>query len=218
MGLFATTSLAFSIVMVRTDAARPDIVYRIASLIFGALALLVSALGLALVENPLLTGEPVAGEAFVNSLLPAYLLPAVLAAALAAAARRTRPRWYVVSAAGLGLALHLLYTIIAIRRAFQGPVVALTLDTGQAELWTYSVALLLIGVAILAVGLIWNLRLARLISAGYITAAVVKVFVVDLAHLQGLTRALSFIGLGLALVGIGLTYQKLLAARTGPSS
>jgi uncharacterized membrane protein len=218
MGLFATTSLAFSIVMVRTDAARPDIVYRIASLIFGALALLVSALGLALVENPLLTGEPVAGAAFVNSLLPAYLLPAVLAAALAAAARRTRPRWYVVSAAGLGLALHLLYTIIAIRRAFQGPVVALTLDTGQAELWTYSVALLLIGVAILAVGLIWNLRLARLISAGYITAAVVKVFVVDLAHLQGLTRALSFIGLGLALVGIGLTYQKLLAARTGPSS
>ena len=218
MGLLATTGLAFSIAMVRAEARRPDIVYRIATLIFGAVTLLVSALGLALVENPLFTGEPVAGGAFINSLLPAYLLPAILAAALAAEARRTRPRWYVRSGVGLGLALQLLYTIIAIRRAFQGPVVALTLGTGQAELWTYSIALLLIGVIILAVGLIWNLRLARVVSAGYITAAVVKVFVVDLAHLHGLTRALSFIGLGLALVGIGLTYQKLLAARARPAS
>lgn len=217
-GLFATTGLAFSILMVRTEARRPDIVYRIASLAFGAVTLLVCALGLALVHNPLSTHEAVPGGAVINSLLPAYLLPAGLAAVLAVAARRSRPRWYVMSAAALGLALHLLYTVIAIRRAFQGPIVNLMLSTGQAELWTYSIALLLIGVIILAVGLVWNLRLARMISAGYITAAVVKVFVIDLAQLHGITRALSFIGLGLALVGIGLTYQKLLAARTGSAS
>ena len=41
-----------------------------------------------------------------------------------------------------------------------------------------------------------------------------KVFVVDLANLGGLVRALSFVGLGLALVAIGLAYQRLLAPRT----
>jgi uncharacterized membrane protein len=56
----------------------------------------------------------------------------------------------------------------------------------------------------------------RLLSAGYIILAVLKVFIIDLGNLQGVTRALSFIGLGLALVGIGLAYQKLLARRSVP--
>ena len=36
-----------------------------------------------------------------------------------------------------------------------------------------------------------------------------KVFLFDMAGLTGAYRALSFIGLGLVLVGIGLVYQKL---------
>jgi len=55
------------------------------------------------------------------------------------------------------------------------------------------------------------------VSAGYIIAAVFKVFVIDLSTLHGIARALSFIGLGLALVGIGLVYQRLLAARNSPA-
>jgi uncharacterized membrane protein len=39
------------------------------------------------------------------------------------------------------------------------------------------------------------------------------VFVVDLSSLEGLMRALSFIGLGLTLIGIALVYQRLLARR-----
>jgi uncharacterized membrane protein len=39
---------------------------------------------------------------------------------------------------------------------------------------------------------------------------VAKVFVVDMDALTGVWRALSFIGLGLVLVGIGLLYQRLL--------
>ena len=37
----------------------------------------------------------------------------------------------------------------------------------------------------------------------------------DLSSLAGLTRALSFVGLGLALVAMGFVYQRLLAARPG---
>ncbi len=37
-----------------------------------------------------------------------------------------------------------------------------------------------------------------------------KVFLHDLAGVQGVFRALSFIGLGLVLMGIGWLYQRLL--------
>ena len=120
------------------------------------------------------------------------------------------------AALAVALALQLLYTMLEIRRIFQGPSIALWRTTGEGELWTYSIALLLIGVAILVVGFVRDSRFLRLLSAGYIIAAVVKVFVIDLSNLEGVTRALSFIGLGLALVGIGLAYQKLLGRRTEP--
>jgi uncharacterized membrane protein len=214
MGLLATTGLAFAIVMVRIDARRADPVYQAASLIFGTLSLLVSAFGLGIAENPLFNSEPVAGGAVFNSLIPAYLLPAVMAGALAAFARRSRPDWYVNAAAALALGLQLLYTILAIRRVFHGSLIDVYQATSQAELWSYSIALLVIGLAMLAIGLMRDLPIARTISAGYIVAAVLKVFLIDLSHLEGLTRALSFIGLGLALVGIGLAYQRLLAGRT----
>jgi uncharacterized membrane protein len=100
--------------------------------------------------------------------------------------------------------------IMEIRRLFQGPAIDILRTTGEGELWAYSAALIAVGIALLAVGLLWNIRLARLVSAAYIFAAVGKVFLVDLANLEGVMQALSFIGLGLTLVGIGLAYQRLL--------
>jgi uncharacterized membrane protein len=44
------------------------------------------------------------------------------------------------------------------------------------------------------------------------------VFLFDLSGLEGLWRALSFISLGLVLIGIGLVYQRLLFARPGGSA
>jgi uncharacterized membrane protein len=217
MGLLATASLLFALVMVRVDRRRPDPVSQVASLVFGALALAISVTGLLAIANPLLTDEPVVGSVLFNSLLLAYLLPAVLAGMLALAARGVRPEGYVRAAGGLALALQLAWTLLAIRHAFQGPAIGLGRPAGDAEFWTYSVALLLVGVALLALGLWRESRFLRLLSAGYIVAAVVKVFVCDLASLEGVTRALSFIGLGLALVGIGLAYQKLLARRQPPA-
>ena len=40
---------------------------------------------------------------------------------------------------------------------------------------------------------------------------VLKVFLIDMSNLEGILRALSFIGLGAVLIGIGLFYQKILA-------
>jgi uncharacterized membrane protein len=46
-----------------------------------------------------------------------------------------------------------------------------------------------------------------------IPACAIAGLVLDLANLEGVMRALSFIGLGLVLIGIGLVYQRLLARR-----
>jgi uncharacterized membrane protein len=44
-----------------------------------------------------------------------------------------------------------------------------------------------------------------------------KVFVFDMAGLTGVWRALSLIGLGVVLVGIGRVYQRLLFAKQPPA-
>ena len=59
---------------------------------------------------------------------------------------------------------------------------------------------------------------ARLASAAVIILTVAKVFLYDMAGLTGLLRALSFIGLGLVLVGIGYLYQRLLFPPRPPAA
>jgi len=40
--------------------------------------------------------------------------------------------------------------------------------------------------------------------------AVLKIFLFDASHLEGILRALSFIGLGVVLMGLGAFYKKIL--------
>ena len=51
---------------------------------------------------------------------------------------------------------------------------------------------------------------ARMASAAVVALTIGKVFLVDMADLTGIFRALSFIGLGAVLIGIALLYQRLL--------
>jgi uncharacterized membrane protein len=213
IGLVATESLVFAIVLTRLDIRQSDPVYRWGSLIFKTLSLVLCAGGLLVVANPLLTEEEIPGGPLFNALIPAYLLPSVLAAALALLERRARPRLYSLSSAILSLVLFSAYIGLAIRRIAAGPQLALWQGFTQGEQWSYSLALLLIGILLLGLGLVFNNRPARLVSAIYLVLAVLKVFIVDLANLEGVMRALSFIGLGLVLIGIGLVYQRLLARR-----
>jgi uncharacterized membrane protein len=43
---------------------------------------------------------------------------------------------------------------------------------------------------------------------GLVCVVVAKVFVIDMAGLQGLLRVFSFLGLGAALVGLGYAYRR----------
>jgi uncharacterized membrane protein len=127
---------------------------------------------------------------------------------------RTQPAWFVarlttanrVLAIGLGY----LFVIAQTRLAFVGQERFIRAYTGQAEQYAYSAVTLLFGVALLAIGFRLGSRPTRMASAVFVTLAVLKVFLFDMAELEGLLRALSFIGLGGVLIGIGLAYQRLL--------
>jgi hypothetical protein len=58
------------------------------------------------------------------------------------------------------------------------------------------------------------LRLAGLLL---LTATILKVFLIDASALDGVLRILSFLGLGIALIGIGKLYSKVLSAKPPPS-
>jgi uncharacterized membrane protein len=102
-----------------------------------------------------------------------------------------------------------------VRRAFHGPV--LTLDAATRplgpELYAYSAAWILFALALLAVGILRRSRFWRGFSLAVLIATVLKVFLYDMSDLTGLLRVASFLGLGLALIGIGQLYRRFVFAR-----
>lgn len=210
MGLLAFVSLGMSYALMRLDLGRANTVFRIASMVFGVIAAGTTLLGLGISENPLLTGEPVRGPAVASSLFVAYALPGIMAAVVARSARGIRPIEYVTVMGVLSLALLFAYVSLEVRHLFQGETIDIAKGTSSAEQWAYSFAWLALGVLMLAYGILRQSFVARVASAATVLLAVLKVFLYDLSHVTGIWRPLSFIVLGLVLIGIGLAYQTLL--------
>jgi uncharacterized membrane protein len=208
-GLFATAALLFSLTLTRLDAARSSPVFCVASFVFGAISVGVAALGLVAYANPYLSCRPIEGGAVFNGLLLGYAAPAIVAAMLMSAARGVRPAWFTSGAGALSIALLFLYACLETRRLFQDSDICSTRGQGDMEIWAYSAVWLGLGVLLLFYGIARGARGARLASGIFVLAAVLKIFLYDLSDLEGLMRALSFIGLGVVLIGIGLVYQKL---------
>ncbi len=222
-GLFAVSAFGFAIVMTRLDGSRTNPVFHFASLAFGIVSFVLTILGLGVFANPLFTGDHIEGGAVFNSLMIAYLLPGVLALALSRVAVNVRPKWYLQGARVATIALIFAWLTLETRFLFRGPNLRLFgffLDVrpmSEAEIWAYSAVWLGFGLLLLAYGLWRGSKEARLASAIFVVLSVLKVFLFDLAGLEGIVRALSFIGLGLVLIGIGLVYQKFVFGRRGPS-
>jgi uncharacterized membrane protein len=112
----------------------------------------------------------------------------------------------------VAVALALAYLSLQVRRYFHGPVLALG-STTDAEQYAYSAVWLIFGVVLLVVGALFKSQAVRLASAAVVILTVLKVFFVDMRDLTGFFQAISFIGLGVVLMGIGLFYQRLLFPR-----
>jgi uncharacterized membrane protein len=185
-----------------------SIVHDIAAMVIAVITLFGIVGGLGIAVNPLETGAPVGGP-FLNLILLGYGLPAVLAIVLALVTRRTRPMPYRAVSAAVSVALALGYLTLQVMRLYHGPVLTAG-PTTDPEQYTFSAVWLGFGVVLLLVGLLIDSKPARLASGAVVTLTIAKVFLVDMAGLTGIWRALSFIGLGLVLVGIGYLYQYLL--------
>jgi uncharacterized membrane protein len=98
-----------------------------------------------------------------------------------------------------------------VKRLFHGPVLAGPIS--DAEQYTYSTVWLAFGIALLAVGFLLRSQPARLTALAVIALTVAKVFIIDTASIAGIYRALSVIGLGVVLLGIGWVYQHVLYPR-----
>ena len=203
-------ALGFSLGLQRIASITGARLYANATAVAGAVSALLIAAGLLVFNNPLFETPPINASVLFNILLPAYLLPAIAAGGVAVQARPVRPRWYTLIFAGLSFVLLFMWVTLTIRHFWKGDQMEIWHSTSEAEVWTYSVAWLLLGVAVLAIGHFLKSQPIRIASGILIALTVTKVFVVDMSALTGAMRAFSFIGLGLSLLAIGRFYQRIL--------
>ncbi len=160
----------------------------------------------AMIANPLATGAPVGRLLVVDALTVAYAAPAVVYAGIAMS--RLGPPSLQWSARGLAIGFALLWLTLETRHAFRGEILTWG-SVSDAEWYAYSTVWLVFSGLALAVSLFrqneW-LRRAALAGIGLVAA---KVFLSDMAELEGVLRALSFLGLGGVLIGIGYAYRRL---------
>ncbi|MFB9264863.1 DUF2339 domain-containing protein [Bradyrhizobium erythrophlei] len=211
IALQVCVTLAMAIGLERLRIRSGSIVHNVGAVLLAVFAGLGSLVGQLAMENPMLWPLDVGGS-FINLLLLGYAIPAVLALLLSYAVAGHRPASYANTIAAGALILALAYVTLEIRRLYHGPVLTRGETTG-AEQYTYSIAWLMFGVALLGIGILVNSQRARLASAAVIGLTILKAFLVDMSTLTGVYRALSFMCLGIVLVAIGWLYQRILFRR-----
>nr|WP_233281573.1 DUF2339 domain-containing protein [Sphingomonas changnyeongensis] len=160
-------------------------------------------------HNPLWALQHVGPIPIVNWLPPAYLAAIV---ALRIGHRQWDDAPPAARTAGDAAAM-VLITLLAfslLRQAFAGSVL-----TAHGIGPTESLLISLIGI-LLALGFLWwgSLRASRSWRIGSLVlmlVAVIKVFLIDAARLEGLLRIASFMALGFSLIGIGWVYSRQLS-------
>jgi len=161
-------------------------------------------------HNPLWAEQAVGPWPIANWLLPSYGaaigLTLWLRAGLAAQAVRLRP---VFDAAIMVLIA--LLALSQLRQLFSGSV--LTGPVGAREDLLRSMLAIAVALGFLGWGARSGQRSWRVGSLVLMLLAVLKVFILDAAGLEGLARIASFLALGICLIGIGWFYSRQLGVR-----
>ncbi|KPZ64120.1 hypothetical protein AN392_02633 [Pseudoalteromonas sp. P1-16-1b] len=181
--------------------------YRTAGLILSALAGLL-LINTTLDNNPLLMRFYVGETPIFNWVILIWLVPSLLALWLASLVKSLNAKLSQITLGVSGL-LALLAINTLIRQYWQGGFIYLDKATSDAELYSYSVIWLLLGALVVIAGHLKQQRLLQNVGLGILSTVIVKVFLIDMANLTGLLKALSFTGLGLSLVGLSWLFQKL---------
>jgi uncharacterized membrane protein len=173
----------------------------------GALAVATVLIVQVLLANPIFSDADVGSLPIFNLLLLAYAAPAVMAAL---ASRwldgETEKIAFMVAQVSASI-LAFVYVSMEVRHFFDPAFERDGLGAEGLELYAYSIVWLLFGVALLALGFARGVAALRHAGMALVCVVVAKVFLIDMAGLQGLLRVLSFLGLGAALLGLGYAYR-----------
>jgi uncharacterized membrane protein len=134
---------------------------------------------------------------------------ALLALAMPATAE---PAWLRRMLAGCAIIGGFAWITLEIRHLFHRTDMTLpAIPVLDAELWAWSGAWLAYGAALMGVGIHLTAKPLRLVALAIIGVTAAKVFLVDMSGLVGLWRVVSFLGLGLTLIGLGAVYRRFVA-------
>jgi uncharacterized membrane protein len=172
--------------------------------------LMLIGLGFLLVQGGFFGARVVSGPPIFDSLALA-LLPLTVTLGLGAhllyrtmpEARRRRNTLIALSALAGGL-----WGWFEIRRLWRGNDLSVG-SISDGELYSYTIAMSVVSLLVLGVA-VWrhSIGLRKLAMVG-VALTIAKVFLVDMSGLSGLTRVVSFVGLGLALVALAWLNRKI---------
>jgi uncharacterized membrane protein len=210
MAVFANQALVMGLVYSHRSlfAQKLKPVYQSYSyVLWGAFVLQVLALNT--FESPLLVSNVSAQATPVfNMLTVGWLLPAsVLIATVVRGWNTLRISHYVV--AGLGAILAAAWLGMSIRQFWQADSMTMSASTSMAELFSYSVAGLVVGGLLTWGGVTRKALTVQRIGLIVLACVALKVFLWDVRTLDGFWRAISFLGLGASLMALGWLFQKL---------
>lgn len=160
-----------------------------------------------LLHNPLWGEQAVGPWPLANWLLAAYGIAGLAIVWLARQTPENLKSKLCIIADVAVMGLIAMFALSSLRHAFSGSVIgAATMSQSEDLLRS------LLGI-MLALGFLWwgsrtGRRSWRIGSLGVMLAAVLKVFLVDAAGLEGLLRIASFLALGFSLIGIGWVYSR----------
>lgn len=178
--------------------------YQICSKVLLLMALTSYAIA-ALIHNPWWSGEMISATPVFNILLLAYGAP-VIWALLVAYYHQPQYRQFALRFAGLAL---MLFVALEIRQLWQGGNLSLDNYTDDGELYTYSVVWMLMAIAGVLLGTQWRIKDLYKAGMALLTLVIAKIFLVDMAGLDGLWRVAAFMGLGLSLLGLAWLYKRM---------
>ncbi|WP_324690831.1 DUF2339 domain-containing protein [Cobetia sp. D5] len=196
--------------------------YRVLALVVGGAAVILWSVGVLGIFNPLWHPGDVGSWPLVNWLLPAYGLPALGAAMLWRMTSRRAPDVDAGSAATrsrirglsevLGLLSAGLWLALNLRHCWHGAGLGLWQGIEQAELYAYSVLMLVVAAALVVSGAKVGQQHWQRIGQGILILTVIKVGVWDTATLEGLWRVGSWLGLGSVLMLLSALFNRLAGA------
>ncbi len=108
---------------------------------------------------------------------------------------------------GIMLLFVFLWLSLNVRFAYHGNSIPVV-ETSSAEIYTYSVVWLVLGISLLVAGVWKRDKMIRFASLAVMILTVGKVFLYDASELEGLLRVFSFFGLGVSLIGLSYFYTR----------